>query len=100
MPDSINIVVISGFSPNHHQITGADGGSRTHTRGKPDWILSPARLPVPPHRHILSHKKMNYPLDTSLPLVVHYYEHSGVPPLAHADISRKHPRYILLHFMV
>jgi hypothetical protein len=26
----------------------AQGGSRTHTLGKENWILSPARLPVPP----------------------------------------------------
>lgn len=28
----------------------ADGGDRTHTSGEGNWILSPARLPVPPHR--------------------------------------------------
>ena len=30
----------------------AEGGSRTLTRGEPDGILSPARLPVPPLRLI------------------------------------------------
>ena len=30
----------------------AEGGSRTHTRGEPDGILNPARLPVPPLRPI------------------------------------------------
>ena len=30
---------------------GAVGGNRTHTVFKHHWILSPARLPVPPRRH-------------------------------------------------
>ena len=30
---------------------GAGGGTRTHTRGEPNGILSPARLPVSPLRH-------------------------------------------------
>ncbi len=30
----------------------AEGGSRTLTRGEPDGILNPARLPVPPLRLI------------------------------------------------
>ena len=29
-------------------IYGADGGNRTHTEFELHWILSPARLPVPP----------------------------------------------------
>ena len=28
---------------------GADGGTRTHMVSR--WILSPVRLPIPPHRH-------------------------------------------------
>ena len=28
----------------------ADGGDRTHTSDEGNWILSPARLPVPPRR--------------------------------------------------
>ena len=32
------------------EIRYAGGGNRTHTRVAPDWILSPARLPVPPLR--------------------------------------------------
>ncbi len=31
-------------------VNGAGGGSRTHTRGEPNWILNPARLPVSPLR--------------------------------------------------
>ena len=31
---------------------GAEGGTRTPTWCKPDWILSPARLPVPPLRRL------------------------------------------------
>src|SRR6185369_5173078 len=31
--------------------SGAGGGGRTHTRGEPNGILSPARLPVSPLRH-------------------------------------------------
>src|SRR5213592_300587 len=33
--------------------TGAGGGGRTRTRGEPNGILSPARLPVSPLRHVL-----------------------------------------------
>ena len=35
---------------------GAEGGSRTHTPGKGNGILNPARLPIPPlrHRHIIA----------------------------------------------
>src|SRR5262249_7843715 len=32
---------------------GAGGGTRTHTRGEPNGILSPARLPVSPLRHVV-----------------------------------------------
>ena len=32
--------------------SGAEGGSRTRTGFKPHWILSPARLPIPPLRLI------------------------------------------------
>ena len=32
---------------------GAGGGGRTHTRGEPNGILSPARLPVSPLRHLM-----------------------------------------------
>ena len=28
----------------------ADGGDRTHTSDEGNWILSPARLPIPPRR--------------------------------------------------
>ena len=31
-------------------IFGAGGGTRTHTRGEPNWILNPARLPISPLR--------------------------------------------------
>ena len=34
-------------------LSTAEGGSRTHTRGEPDRILNPARLPVPPLRQLL-----------------------------------------------
>ena len=30
----------------------AGGGTRTHTRGEPERILNPSRLPIPPHRPI------------------------------------------------
>lgn len=40
-------------------LLGAEGGSRTRTRGKPRWILSPVRLPVPPLRHE-TENKYNY----------------------------------------
>ncbi len=36
----------------HKGRSGAEGGNRTHTRGEPHRILSPARLPVPPLRHV------------------------------------------------
>src|SRR5919106_1406725 len=39
-----------GGPPNSNQASGAEGGSRTHTGLAPHWILSPARLPVPPLR--------------------------------------------------
>src|SRR5215510_14893894 len=32
---------------------GAGGGGRTHTRFEPHGILSPARLPIPPLRHVV-----------------------------------------------
>ncbi len=31
----------------------AAGGGRTHTPGKGNWILSPARLPIPPQRQAM-----------------------------------------------
>ena len=31
----------------------AGGGTRTHTRGEPERILNPSRLPIPPHRQDL-----------------------------------------------
>ena len=46
-------------------ISGAEGGNRTHTRGDPHRILSPARLPVPPLRQW----GMDVPRD-STPLVL------------------------------
>ncbi len=36
----------------------AAGGGRTHTPGKGNWILSPARLPIPPQRHLTGY--VNY----------------------------------------
>ena len=44
------------------QENNAEGGSRTLTRGEPDGILNPARLPVPPHRPVHS------------PLIIDYFE--------------------------
>ena len=29
------------------------GGTRTHTRDEPQWILNPSRLPIPPRRQQL-----------------------------------------------
>ncbi len=45
--------------------SGAEGGSRTRTGCEPHWILSPARLPVPPLRRIITfdilpHKRANF----------------------------------------
>ena len=40
--------VVVKLEPKHLQT--AEGGTRTHTRGEPNWILNPARLPVPPLR--------------------------------------------------
>ncbi len=33
-------------------VFGARGGSRTHTGFEAHWILSPARLPIPPLLHL------------------------------------------------
>ena len=38
------------FSDGSPDIFGAGGGTRTHTRGEPNWILNPARLPISPLR--------------------------------------------------
>ena len=40
--------------------SGAEGGSRTHTRFEPHWILSPARLPIPPLRHVFGEHWLLY----------------------------------------
>ena len=43
---------VFGAGQDHRIRATAEGGSRTLTRGEPDGILSPARLPVPPLRLI------------------------------------------------
>ena len=43
-PEKIDVAYISIFSG----FDRTEGGSRTHTGLKAHWILSPARLPVPP----------------------------------------------------
>ena len=39
---------------------GADGRNRTGTGGKSRRILSPVRLPVPPHLHLFNWQKLLY----------------------------------------
>jgi hypothetical protein len=41
-------------------LEGADGGDRTHTSGEGNWILSPARLPVPPRRLFTRENRSNH----------------------------------------
>src|SRR5206468_6987938 len=47
--------VVVVLAPAHGRCdSGAGGGGRTLTRGEPNGILSPARLPVSPLRHFVS----------------------------------------------
>jgi hypothetical protein len=46
------------------RIIGASGGNRTLTLKK-NWILNPARLPVPPQRQYLKDSFLNKPLNNS-----------------------------------
>ena len=34
------------------RVPSAGGGNRTHTHREVNWILSPARLPISPLRHV------------------------------------------------
>lgn len=43
--------VFGRADPAGRKGAGAGGGGRTHTRFKPQRILSPSRLPIPPRRH-------------------------------------------------
>ena len=89
----------------------AEGGTRTPTWCKPDWILSPARLPVPPLRRLTidldSGHRRNHALDecvtgTALQIlfalprfnsrrtmfVIHQFERSAIS-------CRRHPSIVM-----
>lgn len=41
--------VLSTLDVTTIQFSSRDDGSRTHTQFNLDWLLGPARLPIPPH---------------------------------------------------
>ena len=47
-----SIEIVSSSHKHTPMLHSAEGGTRTPTRFESNWILSPARLPVPPLRHI------------------------------------------------
>ena len=70
--------VVVKLEPKHLQT--AEGGTRTHTRGEPNWILNPARLPVPPLRPLKAGGIMGWTRRSVKPVrvVEHVRSHSNI----------------------